>query len=159
MRMVKLLPTIAVKFLMRSVYFFACLLFRQKQQKVTFASYRADRLTDNLYFVWKEMITQHPDYEYCFIFKKFHSTFAGKLDYLAHMLKTSYHLATSKYFIVDDYYFPIYVIKPRKGIEIIQVWHGSGALKKIGLSTVGKPFGPSKDYLKHVNIHSNYSKV
>src|SRR5690606_32857536 len=54
---------------------------------------------------------------------------------------------------------PIYLINPRKGIEVVQLWHGSGALKKFGLSTVGKPFGPSEDYLKHVKIHGNYTKA
>ena len=68
-------------------------------------------------------------------------------------------MATSRYFIIDDYYFPVYVIKPRKDVEIIQLWHSAGALKKFGLSTEGKPFGPSKDYLKHVNIHGNYTKA
>ena len=75
------------------------------------------------------------------------------------MVQACFHLATSRYFIIDDYYFPIYVVKPRSGVEIIQLWHSAGALKKFGLSTEGKPFGPSRDYLKHVNIHGNYTKA
>jgi CDP-ribitol ribitolphosphotransferase len=68
-------------------------------------------------------------------------------------------MATSHYFIVDDYYFPIYTIKPRKKTEIIQLWHAAGAFKKFGHSIVGKAFGPTNGYLKYINIHSNYTKV
>lgn len=133
--------------------------FPIKEKKVTFASYRSKSLEGNLKYLYKEMVNQHPDYQYHFLIKKFKGSFIGKVDYFLHMLKSIYGLATSKYFIVDDYYFPIYVIKPRDGSEIIQLWHAAGAFKKFGLSTVGKSFGPSPEYLNHVKIHSNYSKV
>ena len=35
-------------------------------------------------------------------------------------------------FLIDDYYFPVYTVKPRKGTEIVQVWHACGAIKKFG---------------------------
>ncbi|KYD11350.1 CDP-glycerol glycerophosphotransferase family protein [Bacillus sporothermodurans] len=159
MKNIKLIPTIIVKYMIQFVYTCFCLFFKVKQNKVTFASYRSDKLTGNLYFIWKELGKQYPNFESHFAFKKLNSSFFGKFDYLVHMVKACYELATSKYFIIDDFYFPIYVIKPRKGMEIIQLWHGSGALKKFGLSTIGKSYGPSLDYLKHVKIHSNYSKV
>src|SRR5699024_11258678 len=78
---------------------------------------------------------------------------------LKQMLLATYHLSTASYFVVDDYYFPVYVITPRPKTEIVQVWHGAGAFKKFGHSTVGKTFGSSEQYLKHVKVHSNYSKV
>jgi teichoic acid ribitol-phosphate primase len=155
----RLMPTIFVKYTMRFFYSFVCLLFKLNPNKITFASYRSDKLTDNLYFVWMELQQEYPDYQCHFAFKKFHSSLWGKLSYFFHLIKAIYNLATSKYFIIDDYYFPVYVIRPRKGAEIIQLWHASGALKKFGLSTIGKPFGPSLHYLKHVKIHSNYSRV
>lgn len=141
------------------VYYSCCFLFRVKPNKVTFASYRSDKLTGNLYFVWKELQEQYSDVEAHFAFKKLNSSFLGKFSYLLHMVRACYELATSKFFIIDDFYFPIYVIKPRKGTEVVQLWHGSGALKKFGLSTIGKSYGPSIAYLKHVKIHSNYSRV
>ncbi|MDR7240685.1 CDP-ribitol ribitolphosphotransferase [Neobacillus drentensis] len=94
-----------------------------------------------------------------FHFKKYNNSILGKLNYFLHMVKASYALATSRLFIIDDFYFPIYVIKPRKGTDIVQLWHAAGAFKKFGLSTINKSFGPSEDYLRHVKIHSNYSKV
>jgi teichoic acid ribitol-phosphate primase len=159
MRKIKLIPTILVKSLIRFVYSLFCVLFKVDSYKVTFASYRSEKISGNLYYIWKELEQAYPNYKCNFIFKKFNGTLMGKVSYIFHMLKVSYDLATSKYIIIDDYYFPVYVIKPRKGTEIIQLWHASGALKKFGLSTVGKSFGPSNEYLKHIKVHSNYSKV
>ena len=44
-------------------------------------------------------------------------------------------------FVVDDYFFPIYVIRPRPGTTIIQTWHACGAFKKFGYSVLDKSFG------------------
>ena len=70
--------------------------------------------------------------------------------------KAAYHLATARLFIVDDYYFPIYVIRPRPGTVIVQTWHGSGAFKKFGYSVLDKSFGATETLTSRVRIHSNY---
>ena len=67
-----------------------------------------------------------------------------------------YHLATARLFIVDDYYFPLYVIRPRVGTTIVQTWHASGAFKKFGLSVLDKSFGASEALTRRVRIHGNY---
>lgn len=133
--------------------------FSVNSKKVTFASYREEELTGNLAFIYEEFKSQGPDFSYSFLFKKLNTTKFGKFDYFLHMLKASYHLATSRFFIIDDYYFPVYAVRPRKGTDIVQLWHAAGAFKKFGLSTVNKSFGPSADYLKHIKVHSNYSKA
>lgn len=155
----RLMPTIVVKYVLRGFYSLFSLLFKVDPYKVTFASYRSDQIKDNLAFINKELLEKYPMYKRHFVFKKFDSSAVGKVTYIFHMIHACFHMATSRYFIVDDYYFPIYVIKPRKEVDIIQLWHSAGALKKFGFSTVGKSFGPSKEYLKHVSIHSNYTKV
>ena len=67
-----------------------------------------------------------------------------------------YYLATSRVFIVDDYFFPIYVIAPRRGTTIIQTWHACGAFKKVGYSVLDKSFGVDEALASRVRIHSNY---
>lgn len=59
-------------------------------------------------------------------------------------------------FVVDDYFFPIYVIKPRAGTTIVQTWHASGAFKRIGYSVLDKTFGADEGLVSRVAIHSNY---
>ena len=140
-------------------YRFFCLFCKVNPYKMTFASYRSNELSGNLYYVWQEVHKHYPQYTCHFSFKKLNSTRLGKISYVFYMIKATYALATSAYFIIDDYYFVLYVIKPRPRTTVVQLWHASGALKKFGYSTIGKSDGPSERYLKHVPIHSNYSKV
>jgi CDP-ribitol ribitolphosphotransferase len=73
-----------------------------------------------------------------------------------HALRSGYHLAAARLFVVDDYYFPMYVIRPRAGTIRVQTWHASGAFKKIGWSVLDKSFGADEDLVSRVQIHSNY---
>ncbi len=45
---------------------------------------------------------------------------------------SSYHLARSKYVIMDNMFLPYAFIRPKKGVRIVQLWHGTGVIKKIG---------------------------
>lgn len=159
MPLIKLWPTKVIKLVISIIYQLLCKVCKVKSQKITFASYRATRLEDNLKYTYEELQKSGSDLQYYFLFKKYRSTIAGKWEYILHMIKACYHLATSRYFIIDDYYLPVYLIKPREETEIIQLWHAAGAFKKFGYSITGKPGGPSTSYLNVVPVHGNYSKV
>jgi len=68
----------------------------------------------------------------------------------------SYRVATSRVVIVDDYFFPIYPVKKRSGVTIIQVWHACGAFKRFGRATLASEWGADETFLKLVPIHANY---
>jgi CDP-ribitol ribitolphosphotransferase len=70
--------------------------------------------------------------------------------------KRSYRVATSRVVIVDDYFFPIYPVKKRSGVTIIQVWHACGAFKRFGRATLASEWGADEIFLKWVPIHANY---
>src|SRR5262249_30245417 len=73
-----------------------------------------------------------------------------------HALRSGYYLAAARLFVVDDYYFPMYVIRPRPGTTFVQVWHACGAFKKFGYSVLDKGFGAGEEYVRSVPIHANY---
>lgn len=73
-----------------------------------------------------------------------------------HALRSGFHLATARLFVIDDYFFPMYVIKPRRGTTFVQVWHACGAFKKFGYSVVERGFGADEAYAHSVGIHANY---
>jgi CDP-glycerol glycerophosphotransferase (TagB/SpsB family) len=159
MKILRFLPTLILKGMVQIVYVFCCLFFPINNKKVTFASYRSNSLQGNLLHLYNELKVQHPDFISKCLFRKPKSTKSGKISYIIHMFASIFHMATSKYFFIDDYYLPVYLIKPRRNTQIIQVWHAAGAFKKFGYSTIGKTFGPTQQYLKHVKVHSNYTHV
>ena len=159
MKYLQLLPTLVTKYLIQFAYFLTSLFTKVDVNKITIATYRASTLEGNLTFIKSEIDRQDPNIKCVVLAKKFNSSLIGKIEYAIHLIRASFHMATSRFFIIDDFYFPVYVICPRSGTEIVQVWHAAGAFKKFGLSTLDKSFGPSSEYLKHVKIHGNYSRV
>lgn len=76
-----------------------------------------------------------------------------------------YHVATSKVIITDDFAPIMYVLKIRKEIKFIQVWHASGAFKSVGFKrpTVNKNSLSHKNYtdviVSSTNIVDDYSEA
>ncbi|WP_175618768.1 CDP-glycerol glycerophosphotransferase family protein [Oceanobacillus kimchii] len=158
MSRLKLVPTIIVKWVLRVIYSLCCI-FPPKQNKITFASYRSEEMKGNLGQIEAYIQEHYPKMKNIYLLQKMGGSLLGKVGYIIHMFRASYHLATSRYFFIDDYYFLVYAVKPRKSVQVIQLWHSAGALKKFGYSTIDKPYGPSRNYLKHIPIHGNYTKV
>ena len=75
-----------------------------------------------------------------------------------HALTSGFHLATARLFVVDDYYFPMYVVRPRSGTTYVQVWHACGAFKKFGYSVLDKRFGADAAQVQSIPIHSTYHR-
>jgi teichoic acid ribitol-phosphate primase len=69
---------------------------------------------------------------------------------------SGWHLATARAFVVDDYFFPMYVIRPRPGTTRMQVWHACGAFKKFGYSVLDRAFGADPAAVAAYPIHTNY---
>lgn len=145
-----------MKYILRSVYLLSSI-FKVKN-RIILGTYRKDSLEGNYEYIIREL--EKNKYPYEVLYKKQEKGIKNKIKYFLHMIKVEYYMATSKYFIIDDFYLPVYMVsKLRKGTEIIQVWHACGAFKKFGFSIVEKGFGASKEYVKDIPIHSNYSKV
>jgi CDP-ribitol ribitolphosphotransferase len=155
---IRLLQRRTVHYLLAMTYWLTKRLPIQSK-KVVFATYRSHRLVDNFRAVYDELERRDLGYEYVFLLKRFPQSLVGQIQYVFHMMRATYELATARYFIIDDYYYPVYVSSLRKGTEVIQLWHACGAFKKFGYSVLDKSYSPDDDYLKMVQIHRNYSKV
>lgn len=139
------------KFLFNFVYKLACLLRKYDQNKVVISLYREEKLSGNLKFVYEELLKQLPNVKVHLIYAQ------NKMN--LRLFKEIITIANAKYLILDDFYLPIYLVKPRKSLKVIQLWHAAGAFKKFGYSTIGTKFGPDINYLKQVPVHSNYTHV
>jgi teichoic acid ribitol-phosphate primase len=80
----------------------------------------------------------------------------GLVGAAVHSMRAGYHLARARLFVVDDYFFPMYVIRPRPRTRFVQVWHACGAFKKFGYSVLDKGFGADEGYVRSIPIHANY---
>ena len=154
----KTLERVILKYLLRIVYYFSYI-FRVKK-RIVFATYRNDTMNGNFKYIYYEIKSRDLDYECVFLYEKFNRGIKGIIKYFGHMMKATYYMATSEYFLIDDFYFPVYTVnKLRKNTEVVQVWHACGAFKKFGFSILDKSFGADNNYVKYIPIHTNYSHV
>lgn len=126
------------------------------RRRAVLATSHAERIDGNLACIHAELARRVPEARVVVL--AFHSRpgVTGTLSAVFNSIRAAFLLATSSAFIVDDYFFPIYIIRPRPGTTIIQVWHACGAFKKFGHSLRDKSFGADESLTGRVEIHSNY---
>ncbi len=61
--------------------------------------------------------------------------------------------------ILTESFLPAYAVKPRPGTQIVQLWHGCGAFKKWGYSTLDKSFGATSETAELFPMHNCYTLV
>jgi CDP-ribitol ribitolphosphotransferase len=110
-----------------------CTLLPIRQDKVVLASARADHLEGNLLSIYDEIRATRPDLKPVLLLERYSYDLRGKIAYFLRMVRSSYHLATARYFIVDNACLPVHVGPHRRGTTVIQVWHAAGALKVFGV--------------------------
>lgn len=126
------------------------------RRRVVMATSHDPVLRGNLAIVRDELARRHPGIPLVVLAHRPARGLRGRLAALGQGLAAGYHLATARLFIVDDYFFPIYVVRPRRGTTIVQTWHASGAFKQFGYSVLDKSFGADEALTDRVAIHSNY---
>ena len=80
----------------------------------------------------------------------------ARFAWLLFHVVAGFRLARARLVVVDDYFFPLYAVRPHAETTVVQVWHACGALKKFGWSVLDKTFGAREDFVRAVRIHSNY---
>lgn len=138
----------------KAIYRFFYFVLEQKlvdDNKVVVYTYRSNKLEGNLKAIVREMRAQYPNMHIAI-------RQAPKKMGLA-LFKELPVIANAKIVLLDDYFLPVYLIKPRKETKFVQLWHAAGAFKKFGYSTKDTRFGPSSRYLKIVPVHMHYSHV
>lgn len=124
--------------------------------RVVLATAHSPRLAGNLAAIHGDLVARHPGVPVVVLAHRPAGGLRGRVVAAWHAVVAGCYLATSRVFVVDDYFFPIYVIHPRPGTTIIQTWHACGAFKKVGYSVLDKSFGVDEALARRVRIHSNY---
>lgn len=80
-------------------------------------------------------------------------------SYCGHMLSQMLELSRSKVVILDSYCILASVLEHRKDLQIIQLWHSMGSMKKFGYAILDHEGGCSRDLAHLMKMHQNYDYV
>lgn len=83
----------------------------------------------------------------------------SKLKYVFHMVTQMYHIATAKVAILDSYCIVISILKHKKSLKVIQMWHSMGTMKLFGYTTLDTAEGSKSELAYAMKMHQNYDYV
>lgn len=124
--------------------------------RVLFATAHSEVLRGNLAIVAEGLDLRTPPVAYRTLTSFPAAGWRGRLAVLVHSAIAGFRLARARVIVLDDYFFPLYVLTPRAGSTVIQLWHGCGAFKKFGYSLLGKTFGADEAMISQIRIHRGY---
>ncbi|MCL1923612.1 MAG: CDP-glycerol glycerophosphotransferase family protein [Propionibacteriaceae bacterium] len=104
------------------------------RHKVVFLSRQGEDTPLDFQLIIDELHLRDPDIQVKVLCRKLDQGFWALIRYYPHFVAQAYHLATSKVAILDSYSVSACVLKHKKSLKVIQLWHGLGAFKKFGYS-------------------------
>ena len=138
-----------MKVVLDFIYFFIKL-FPMQKNKVLMLSRQSNEIYIDFELL-KNEIEKNKNIKVKVLCKKIPKDFLGKIQYCFYTIKCMYHIATSKVCIVDGYVIPISILKHKKSLIIVQIWHAMGAIKKFGRQVLDKKVEHGKISVENAN--------
>ena len=127
---------------------------------------QSDSISLDFELLKKDLEYREPGTKLVFLCKKMESSLTKKSDYIKYVfnmleytLEAMHYLATSKVCVAESYCVPISLLKHKKDLKIIQIWHASGAIKKFGYQSLDTKEGKSSEIAQLMCMHKNYDYV
>lgn len=148
-----------------NLIYFSIKLIPSKRQ-IVYISMQSDDISLDFKLLKEDIEKRDKNIRQVFLCKKMKSGLNKKSDYVIYVLKmigyvfkAMFYLATSKVCITESYCVPISILKHKKELKIIQIWHASGAVKKFGYQILDKQEGKSKEVAQLMCMHKNYNYI
>lgn len=145
------------KYLLNFIYAF--LKINPCRNKVVMLSRQSNNMNIDFYYIKKEILKRNRNVEVKILCKILKKSTIKRLEYCFYIFKCMYHIATAKVCILDGYSIPISILKHKKNLKIIQIWHASGAIKKFGYQSINKKEGRGEEISRIMKMHKNYTYV
>lgn len=149
---------ILFKSVMRFIYFFMKL-FKTKNNRVLFCSRQSNTASIDFKLLQEELQNRNETLEIITICNRMEKTPKSLMSFAVDMLRSMYYLATSKVCIVDSYWPAVSILKHKKTLKVVQIWHSIGKIKKSGYQSVGKGSGRSVNVAHWLDMHKNYDYI
>lgn len=134
-------------------------LLKTNDKKIFFLSRQSKELSLDYKMLIDEIKCHYSDYKVVSINCMIEKGILNKIKYTKVLFVEMYHLATCKTCVIDGYNIPVSVLRHKKNMKVIQIWHSLAAIKKFGYQTLDKECGSSSKVAKLMKMHYNYDLV
>jgi CDP-glycerol glycerophosphotransferase (TagB/SpsB family) len=125
-------------------------------RRVLIATAHSDRPVGNLAAIRRHLAARHRSVSVRVLAHRTSGGWRGRLAGAVAAVRAGWAIARARVIVIDDYFFPLYVVTPRTGTTVLQTWHASGAFKRFGHSVRNATFGADAALTRRVRIHANY---
>lgn len=133
------------------------------RKKVTMISRQSNIPSDEFRMIRKGIKLRDKSVEVVFLCHTLdggvNSTLKDKVKYGFHMITQMFHIATSKVVILDTYCMVISILKHKKSLKVIQMWHSMGTMKKFGYTSLDTEEGSKSELAYAMKMHKNYDYI
>ena len=127
--------------------------------QVCFFSRQSNKVPVDFRRIEEELKRRDPTVKTVMICHQFRNRHDGAVRFSWDLLRSMYYLATSRVCILDAYWPTVSMLKHKKELTVIQIWHSIGKIKKSGYQTLGQKSGRSVTLAKVMRMHRNYDYV
>ena len=82
-----------------------------------------------------------------------------KFKYVFHIFRQMYHMATSKAVFLERSCLAVHVLNHRKTLQVIQLWHALGSMKKFGYAILDTKEGQPHQLAEVLKMHRGYTAI
>lgn len=115
--------------------YYICRLFPLSDRKVLCVMTHDDGEDSNVSLVVRELKKHKDAYTFSYITKSETESVKSLKDIaklISFFLIKPYHMARSKTILMDNVFLPMAYIRVKRKVKVIQLWHGTGTIKKFG---------------------------
>lgn len=134
-------------------------LFPTKNNRIVMISRQANSITLDFRLIKEKILKDNPNMEVIVLTKRLDNIKRYFISYGMFTLKQMYFIATSRVCVIDSYCVPVSILKHKKNLSVLQIWHSLGAIKEFGYQTLGKASGREINLSISMNMHKNYNAI
>ncbi len=131
------------------------------KNRITMISRQSNNITTDFKLMKDNFEKNHKDISVIVLCHKLEggekASVRNKIEYIFHCFKQMYYISTSKVLVLDSYCILASILKHRKSLKIIQMWHSMGTMKRFGYQILGMQEGSSLKTAKIMKMHQNYT--
>lgn len=148
---------IVLKIVLGAVY--AALKWLPSRNKVVFLSRQDDQPGLDFLLLRDSLLSQDPQIQTVMITRKLERNLLSALRFAWYTAVSMYHLATASVCVLDTYWPAVSMLKHKKTLTVIQLWHAAGKIKQSGYQTLDKDYGRGKAAAQWMDMHKGYDVV
>ncbi|NAZ16811.1 hypothetical protein GT020_12180 [Glutamicibacter soli] len=148
-----------IKWTLIVLYQLIKLVTRVDPHKIVFLGRRMNKVPLDFKLLTEELQQREPGIKATVLSSRYLGGLRESVEFAPTLLKSLYHLATSKVCVLDSYWPAVSMLPHREDLVVYQLWHSLGKIKQSGLQTLGRAQGRDFKTADVMQMHQGYDYV